>query len=709
MKTEKRNMKNETIKNMLCVVMLVFSLISCSGGKNKQAINHGTVIEDLPSEINLNFKNKSGLLILQKQELVPDSLGIIEQISLKLPEISGGLYFRPYTKSNGNRMAPVWFKDVDDLGNYQPQKPEEGDYVNQGAFMLLQKPSGKYLAILPIVSNYAGNTFSVYDTIIHLTLATYGTKPVSAEIPLLAYAESESPYEATHLVWDYAQNAINVMGNVKWRSEKVYPEPFKYLGWCSWEHFRGNISENIINSAIKDIKTSSIPIRWILIDDGYVDHDNGRLKSFGVDRNKFPNGWKTITGQKDEKVRWMGIWRNFNGYMRGISPNHSMEDLKNDIVRVGDSTNVYWMSRHTKESANRFYYTMTDETWENGFDIVKVDFQSDNIKYNTGTENPVLGVHYNNQALEKNCVEKGLYLLNCIAMMNFNLFNQNYSCVIRGGVDYKNTIDKVDFTLVQNFMNSFWIGHIHWIDHDMFHTSFEEASRLMAVSRAISGGPIYMSDDTKNIIDTHLKPLMYDDGRIVGTLTPGVPLPQSLMQNPFFGGKAFNVITPLKNQSAVIMSVSLNRDTTIRSAISVNDYTFASGLLQPYPGKWSVPEGGILLFDVYNHITQVLDHQFSYELTTRDERLFQLSPISSDWSVIGRTDKYLPASTFELISVDKDKIQLKMIEDGDIYVWSKTKTPVSENFEFTKMQNGLWYGTLTNKAPSKEYVIKKGG
>ncbi len=49
---------------------------------------------------------------------------------------------------------------------------------------------------------------------------------------------------------------------------KRYPEPYSYLGWCSWEHYRENIGEEIILSAIRDIKSSPLPIRWVLVDDG---------------------------------------------------------------------------------------------------------------------------------------------------------------------------------------------------------------------------------------------------------------------------------------------------------------------------------------------------------------------------------------------------------------------------------------------------------
>lgn len=136
-----------------------------------------------------------------------------------------------------------------------------------------------------------GNTFSIEENNIFLTVATYGTKIESTSAPLFTYAESENPYEAARLAWEMAMEIDGVKGNINWRSNKTYPEPFKYLGWCSWEHYKKDINEEIILNSIADIKTSELPFRWLMVDDGYLDQENWKLLSFGVDK-KNPNGWE---------------------------------------------------------------------------------------------------------------------------------------------------------------------------------------------------------------------------------------------------------------------------------------------------------------------------------------------------------------------------------------------------------------------------------
>ncbi len=48
----------------------------------------------------------------------------------------------------------------------------------------------------------------------------------------------------------------------------------------------------------------------------------------------------------------------------------------------------------------------------------------------------------------------------------------------------------------------------------MFYANNENA-RLMAVARSVSGSPVYLSYETKNIDTTYLTPLTYKDGHLL--------------------------------------------------------------------------------------------------------------------------------------------------------------------------------------------------
>lgn len=682
-------------------------LLACS--EHAKAKKQDSQFEVIPQSLNVSSFNGNGVISVKKQELIPDSSGIIAEIKLELPKYQKGIYYRPFSvrPASGNRVEPLWFNDISELDAYKHQAPRMDSQINLGAFMMLQKDDGDYLVLLPLVSNRIGNTFSIRNKNAYLTVATYGSATQNVSVPLMSYGESKNPYEAARMAWEQAMKTDSVKENIKWRSEKEYPEAYEYLGWCSWEHYKHNINEDVILSALKGIKESTIPFRWMLIDDGYLDHKNGQLLSFGVDKKKFPNGWEPITSQKDDKIKWMGIWRNFNGYFGAVSPEHNLPNLQEHLVQRNPSgKKPLYMPKISEEASNAFYNEMTKNTKENGFDIIKVDFQSDNFRNNTGANNAILGVHYNNIALEENCKSKDLMLLNCIAQQNFNVFNHRHSALIRGSVDYKTTKDRLDITLVQNFANAFWLGHTHWLDQDMFYANFKETAQLMSVARAMSGGPIYLSDVPEQIDDTVLKPLTYADGRILGTLAPGVPLPESLMQDPYYNGKAFRVIAPLKNKTAAIMAVNLNQDDKeVTTHVSLKDYPFAGSMIQPYNGLWELPKEGILLYDYYAGSASILKDDYQFTLGSRKERLLLLSPIQHGWSIIGRPDKYLSASTFELLEIDKKSVKIQMVEDGPILLWADNKIPQSENFQFKKLENGLWRGELIKPNSDKKYII----
>ncbi|MFP4027964.1 MAG: Sip1-related alpha-galactosidase [Candidatus Brocadiia bacterium] len=101
-----------------------------------------------------------------------------------------------------------------------------------------------------------------------------------------------------------------------------------------------------------------------------------------------------------------------------------------------------------------------------------------------------------------------------------------------------------------------WLGPTVWGDHDMFHSSDTFAGRMMAVSKAVSGGPIYLSDDPDDFNPGHVWPLCDADGRLFGPLAPAVPLPRSADIDPFDHPKPYLVAAPLPNKAAAIVAQS---------------------------------------------------------------------------------------------------------------------------------------------------------
>jgi hypothetical protein len=84
--------------------------------------------------------------------------------------------------------------------------------------------------------------------------------------------------------------------------------------------------------------------------------------------------------------------------------------------------------------------------------------------------------------------------------------------------------------------NSLWMGNFIQPDWDMFQ-SHHACSEFHAASRAISGGPIYVSDSVGNHNFKLLKKLVLPDGSILRCQHYALPTRDSLFVDPLHDGK----------------------------------------------------------------------------------------------------------------------------------------------------------------------------
>ena len=126
-----------------------------------------------------------------------------------------------------------------------------------------------------------------------------------------------------------------------------------------------------------------------------------------------------------------------------------------------------------------------------------------------------------------------------MAQNSLCVFNTRYSVVTRCSRDYR-AGDAVlaRSHLLQSFHNMLWMGQTVWGDHDMFHSSDKFAGRMMAVSKALSGGPVYLSDPPEQIVADAVRPLCYENGRLLRPAAPAVVMPNSAMLDALNDGSA---------------------------------------------------------------------------------------------------------------------------------------------------------------------------
>lgn len=629
---------------------------------------------------------------------------------IELPDYDAYCWFAAETgrwPAEVNRCLPWTGRRLEDLSR-AGQNPIGGKPGREAQIALFSLKDGRCLALLPLPGRGCVSWLKAEENgKLLLETGTLGTAPFREKaVPRLCWAVGNNPGEACRLAWQKVFSCASLSGETASRSKKTYPEAFRYLGWCSWEQYKKNISMKLLLDVVQRIKNSPLPIRWILVDDGFQQQQDLRLKSFDVNPHTFPNGWSPLIAQKGSKIRWMGLWHCYFGLWNGIDPDNDLgTTLNKGFVRQGPA--LYPGS--TAQATQAFYKAFMGSVRQAEFDFVKIDVQTEYLKKLLGQPNPAQMNVRASQALEETCRNLKLGLINCMAHGPVNMFYTKYSAVTRCSIDYAlGDANQAKSHIYQSYANTLWLGQTVWPDHDMFHSSDFRCGRLMAVSKALSGGPVYLSDAPENFKADLIMPLCDGSGQIYRPLAPGVPLPDSVFMNPFDAGRAFRVAAPLPNGCAAVAVYNLTREgNAVSSGVYSEDYRLSAALLSPAEKKaWQTLSDGLVCFDWHKQKGEKLKNRSMVELTGFSDRLFLLAPIVNGWAVIGKSNKYLaPCAVLPGIRYDSKKLSLALEESGPLVVWSAEGKPVSSDGTAAEaLGNNFWKFSFPDN-PGKRVVL----
>ncbi|OXU15662.1 Sip1-related alpha-galactosidase [Sedimentisphaera salicampi] len=598
-----------------------------------------------------------------------------------------------------NDFKGLFSEGIEKQTVYRKYKKHWLDRPNrESPFVLLQLNSGDYLALVPLAGPQNISWLYVnQDGELQLKAGTLGTDSVSGDVPLLAWRRSPDVYTACRDAWEIAVNSEPIKGRTRLRHEKDYPEMFEHLGWCSWETYRRNINSKLLCGIADKLAASDVPIRWFLVDDGHEILSNNRLKSFEPNRGKFPNGWDPLLDKRDsDKIKWFGLWHSFRGYWGGLAPDNEFGELNKQLMRIGNSK----YPKIDRESSAEFYDQLVGSAESYGFDFVKIDDQTAVMAAYRGTENAARAAAYNAQGLESAVERHGMGLINCMAQNSMCVFNTRHSNVTRCSIDYwSKSPPRTKSHLQQSYNNTLWMGQTVWPDHDMFNSADPGCARLLAVSKAMSGAPIYLSEKPEEMVAENILPLCYSNGKLLRPLAPAVPLPDSIFKNVLNDPVTYQVIAPLQNQCAAVVSYNLTEPSShkpLSATVQQKDYCYAGAMIQPFEGQWSVPEEGLVIFDWYRQAGRKLS-SYTVKLEGFSDSLALLCPIENDWAVVGRCDKYLSPSAVQNISKQEKTLKLELSESGPIVIWSGKGQPRFENKKLTPLGNGFYKADLPVK------------
>ena len=530
--------------------------------------------------------------------------------------------------------------------------------------LLLIETEDDYIVFLAVCSEQCRTDLSVENGTVKAKMSSNcrGQSRISGLSTVIV--NGDNPYKCCHEAVGYA---LELLGKASMKREsRKYPEIFEYFGWCSWDAFYHKVNAQGIYEKVQELAEKKIPARWILIDDGWLDADyeNNLLKGFDADRGKFPDGLSGCVQRlkKAFGIDYVGVWHALMGYWNGVQLKSEAAEHLSDCGHVMPDGRIIVDTDAAK--AFDFYDKWHSYLHEKcGIDFVKVDGQS------------VTSIMYSGKGSygeTSAAVQKGLnasaelhfnnYIINCMGMASQEMWNRPSSAISRSSDDF---VPEVPHGFcehaLQNGYNNLLQGQFFWGDWDMFWSVHDE-NRQNSMLRAVSGGPVYISDPVGQTDAAYIRPLIYHDGRIIRCDEIGVPTIDCLFADPH------RSMHPLK-------LFNKKKDCTVIAAFPVNqDVARCTGRIctSDVPGMQGKE---YLVYDWNKKQIYMLndENEIEVRLEGNDAALYVLIPLNNNCRVLGLMDKYVGIDAVISEKIQDNHVSAVIREGGEIGFWSQKR------------------------------------
>ncbi|ETI67511.1 Sip1-related alpha-galactosidase [Neobacillus vireti] len=513
-----------------------------------------------------------------------------------------------------------------------------------------------YYYLLPVVDKVYRTELAGSEQGIDIKLSSYAGGYDECHTLAFAIGIGENPFDLSK------QTIANVLKKLNYptllREKKRYPEMLDSLGWCSWDAFYHEVSENGIIEKMDELREKELPVKWVMIDDGWLSVEDNRLRSFEADRIKFPKGLSSISTKlkKQYGVSSVGVWHTIAGYWGGVHP-----ELAKKMSDSLYETNSHKFFPHPDANKGfNFWDAWHSDLKKQGIDFVKVDSQSavnNFMMYQKSIGEAARGAHASLEASVGIHFDQAI--INCMGMAAENIFNRPASSVSRNSDDFVPG-EEISFKehALQNAYNSYYHGNLYWGDWDMFWTDHEEDVQN-AVLRAVSGGPVYFSDRVGETDTEKIWPLIWGDGKILRADQPGLPTEDCLFVNPNHD------LVPLKvwntsGNAGIIAAFNIHLEgKEVAGKISPSDISLLDG-------------DKFLVYDFFKKevIMMSANETFEFKLQKGGVALYSIIPVQDDVTAIGLVNKYIVPKTISQTDFINNRMTVQLKEGGEFLFYT---------------------------------------
>ena len=470
---------------------------------------------------------------------------------------------------------------------------------------LLVEENGRYAAFLPLV----GDTFktlirgSEHGAEIYL----YANAPVTEcrDQPCLVAAEADDPLRAARAA---AAAAAEVLG-LPLRGERPVSPVFDTFGWCSWDALQIRVSHAGLMEKAAEFREKKVPVGFAIIDDMWADVPDlcgvpediefgamvkimhaSKLRSFAGAPNRFPQGMAAaIADLHGAGIANVGVWFPTTGYWSGLLPGGEAE--AREAEHLITTENGQRIVAPEPEKAAAYFDDLCADVKAWGGDFVKIDNQGFHKRYRG-----VTSIGQSSAAIQTaidRAADKhfGGALINCMGMPSECMFHRR-SAVSRCSDDFMPESPAwFSKNILQCSYNGLLQGQFYVNDWDMWWTDDAQA-RKNSLCRAVSGGPVYVSDKIGRTRPEILAPLVLSDGSILRCDESATPTADCVMGDPTEADAIFK-IRNRKGGAALVAAFNIHRENRpVRGFVSAENAGLPRGETAYY--EFFTGESGIL-------------------------------------------------------------------------------------------------------------------
>ena len=412
------------------------------------------------------------------------------------------------------------------------------------------------------------------------------------------------------------------------KKDKRYPEFMKGIGWCTWNAFYHDVTAEKIESKLKEFREKGIKLGWLIIDDGWAKTKDWKIASLIVDREKFPEGLGEFVKRikREYGVEYVGIWHSMMAYWWGVEENSELDKEYSDCF-MKTNADIIMPDFRKKNKALRFFNDWHKYLKSCGIDFLKVDTQGEMGIFLRGNCSVPESFRNAHEIIEKSVHQNfNDEMINCMGMGNESFGVRRYTSLTRSSDDfYPNKDGSFAKHIKQNVYNSLFYDDFYYCDFDMWWTNRSSAVQS-AVLRAVSGGPIYISDELGDTNADMLIPIADENWNVHRCDSAALPV-RSQTYNP---GEILKIMNSA-GDCDIVAAFNLS-DSVLNTEIVFDD--LKKGIAEEYIA-YLYFERKFLRFDKKS--------KFNLQLSPGACETICFYPIKDGCIMLGNTEKYVSA------------------------------------------------------------------